>query len=236
MRLCIALTLVLVVASFAGAEERSPGIPDHYKLVYSQDFTSPSAADDFQMTDAAAWKVTTEEGRGALELFKQSKYKPPYRSPVNIALVKNLAVGDVIVEAECLQTGKEYGHRDMVVFFGFQSPSQYYYTHIATKADDHANNIFIVNDAARLKISKVSNDGNNWGLNVWHKVRVQRTVSDGAIKVYFDDLTKPIMVAEDKTFGAGWLGFGSFDDTGKVAKIRVWAPSSESKPAPAFAN
>ncbi|MBS0210685.1 MAG: hypothetical protein JSS27_17215 [Planctomycetes bacterium] len=242
MRMAAACWLILAFCGIAAwgatawAEERPAGIPENYQLVYSQDFKSADAVGDFQMTDAAAWKHALEDNRGALELFKQSKYKPPYRSPVNIALVRDLRVGDVVIEADCLQTGKEYGHRDMVIFFGFQSPSQYYYTHIATKADDHANNIFIVNDAARLKISKVSNEGNNWGLNVWHRVRVHRQVSDGSIRVYFDDLTKPIMVAEDKTFGTGWLGFGSFDDTGKVSNIRVWSPSAEKKAAPAFAN
>ena len=40
---------------------------------------------------------------------------------------------------------------------------------------------------------------------------------------------EPIMVAEDKTFGAGCIGFGSFDDTGKVDNIRIWGPSMEAK-------
>ncbi len=44
-----------------------------------------------------------------------------------------------------------------------------------------------------------------------------------------------IMSAEDRTFGVGWLGFGSFDDTGKVDNIRVWAPvAAELKSAPFF--
>jgi hypothetical protein len=59
-------------------------------------------------------------------------------------------------------------------------------------------------------------------------------VSDGTIKVYFDDLSKPIMVAEDKTFGAGCIGFGAFDDTGKVDNIRIWGPAVETKPTGFF--
>ena len=35
---------------------------------------------------------------------------------------------------------KEYGHRDMVFVFGYQSPAKFYYVHIATKADPNANN------------------------------------------------------------------------------------------------
>jgi hypothetical protein len=37
------------------------------------------------------------------------------------------------------------------------------------------------------------------------------------------------MVAEDKIFGAGYVGFGSFDDTGMIDNIKVWGPSVESR-------
>ncbi|MCX5938690.1 MAG: hypothetical protein NTW02_10965, partial [Cyanobium sp. LacPavin_0920_WC12_MAG_62_9] len=57
----------------------------------------------------------------------------------------------------------------------------------------------------------------------------------GTVQVYFDDLTHPIMTAQENTLGAGWVGFGSFDDTGKVDNIRIWAPTSpEKKAAPFF--
>ena len=45
----------------------------------------------------------------------------------------------------------------------------------------------------------------------------------------------PIMTAEDANFGSGWVGFGSFDDTGKVDNVRIWAPSTpEMKAIPFF--
>ena len=229
--LSLATAAVLALQSFAVAEDKIPGIPEGYRAVYSQDFQDESALKDFQFTDASAWKVVEADGKKALELHKQSNYTPVYRSPFNIALLAGQKFGDCIIEANCLQTGTEYGHRDMIVALWTGSLAG---THIATKADEHANNIFIVKDAPRLKISKESNDGNNWGLNVWHKVRVERKASDGTIKVYFDDMAKPIMTAEDKSFGAGWVGFGSFDDTGRVSNIRIWAKESEAQKAPAF--
>jgi hypothetical protein len=232
--LSLAATALLALHVASVAEEKYPGIPEGYRALYSQDFADDSALKDFTFTDPTAWKVVEADGKRALELHKQSDYKPVHRSPFNIALVSAQKFGDCIIEANCLQTGKEYGHRDMVVVFGFQDPSHFYYTHIATKADEHANNIFIVKDAPRLKISKESNEGNNWGLNVWHKVRVERKASDGTIKVFFDDMAKPIMQAEDKSFGAGWVGFGSFDDTGRIANIRIWGKESQPANAPAF--
>ena len=39
-------------------------------------------------------------------------------------------------------------------------------------------------------------------------------------------MKKPIMRAIDKTFDWGRIGFGSFDDTGRVRNIRLYAPES----------
>ncbi len=204
-------------------------VPAGYKLVYEQQFSDASALNGFRFTDPAAWSFAKTNEISALALVKQSQYKPGVRSPVNIALIADKVFGDFVLEADLIQTGKEYGHRDMCLFFGFQSPTNFYYTHIATAADPNAHNVFIVNGTPRKNFAKETTKGVNWGLGIWHKVRLERNVAAGTIKVYFDDLTKPIMVAEDKTFGSGQIGFGSFDDTGMVDNIRIWAPSVETK-------
>lgn len=209
-------------------------LPANYKLAYEQKFDTAAALQDFRYTDPAAWRFAKTNDIAALELVKQSKYTPVVRSPVNIALIADKVFGDFVLEADLIQTGKEYGHRDMCLFFGFQSPTNFYYAHVATAADDHAHNIFVVNNAPRTKIAKETTKGVNWGLGVWHKVRLERKLADGSIKVYFDDFTKPILIAEDKAFGVGQIGFGSFDDTGMVDNIRIWSPSVETKQAGFF--
>ena len=232
---CFVLGMIAVGFVVAGqAADKSLALPAGYKLLYEQHFDQPSAIQDFAMTDPKAWKLSTDEKGSALELVSQSDYKPAVRSPVNIALIADQVFGDFILEANLIQTGKEYGHRDMCLFFGFQEPTKFYYAHIATAADDHAHNIFIVNEKPRTKIARETTKGVNWGLGIWHKVRLERKLSDGTIKVYFDDLTKPIMVAEDKAFGPGYIGFGSFDDTGKIDNIRIWGPTIETKKAGFF--
>jgi len=228
-----AFALLLAVAGALSAAT-PPGIPADYHLIYQQSFDSTNALKDFVFTDAAAWKLTTGNGRTALELAEQSKYTPAVRSPVNIGLIANQVFGDFVLEADLLQTSKEYGHRDMCLFYGFQSPTRFYYTHIATKADDHAHNCFLVQDAPRTKIARTTTAGFDWGRDVWHKVRLERKASDGTIRVWVDDLVTPIMTAEDKSFAAGWVGFGSFDDTGKVANIRIWGKASEIRRVPEF--
>ena len=229
----IALAAALGCAGSALGADAKVSVPEGYKLVYKQDFGTNSLG-EFQMTDPNAWTIGEGKEGSALELKQQSKYAPAVRSPVNIALIKDLAFKDFVLEAEFIQTGREYGHRDMCIFYGFQGPTKFYYTHIATKADPNAHNVFIVNDKPRTNIAKKTTEGANWGLNVWHKVRLERNTSEGSIKVFFDDMSTPIMVAEDKTFLSGHIGFGSFDDTGKVDNVRIWAPSAEKVSAPAF--
>ncbi|GAA4970844.1 hypothetical protein [Algibacter aquimarinus] len=201
-------------------------IPEDYKLVYSQDFESTEAIQDFEMTDSKVWRISKGSNGNCLELFEQSHYKPEVRSPFNIALIKNVLLGDFIYEIRLNQNGREYGHRDLCLMFGITNASNFYYTHIASKADAHANSIFIVNDEPRKSIASERTEGTNWGgVNDWHTVRVVRKVDEGLIEIYFDDMTTPIMKATDTHFKSGHLGFGSFDDTGKFDDIKVWAPT-----------
>jgi hypothetical protein len=108
---------------------------------------------------------------------------------------------------------KDYGHRSMCMFFGYQDPANFYYVHFGKQMDDHANQIFIVDDAPRTKISTKTTDGTPWD-DAWHHVKIVRTVEDGAIAIYFDDMETPVMTATDKTFASGQIGLGTFDDAG----------------------
>jgi hypothetical protein len=188
-------------------------------LAFFEDFES--GAGRWTQTDPNAWKVTAVDQNHVYTLFQQSKYEPPVRSPFNIARIKDLRVSDFVVQARMEQTGKEYGHRDMVVVFGYQDPSHFYYVHIATKADEVAHSILIVNGRPRVSIVKERTEGTDWTTG-FHDVRVVRNAASGSIEVFFDNMDKPILSAVDKTFLAGGIGFGSFDDTGAIDNVIVW--------------
>lgn len=235
----IALLPLSALSASLHAEEPKPSapVPEGYKLQYQQSFDEADALFAYQFSDPNAWKLSDKgasDKGGALELHKQSNYKTKVRSPFNIALIGDRVFGDFILEADVVQTGKEYGHRDMCFFFGFTDVAKFYYVHIATKADPNAHNIFIVNEAPRKNIAKETTKGADWGLDKWHRVRIERDVKVGSIKVFFDDMTKPIMETQDKNFLEGYVGFGSFDDTGKVDNVRIWAPESKEKKGDIF--
>lgn len=201
-----------------------PVLPAGYKLVYSQDFEGEGAIGDFEFTAPGSWRLAAKNGNKALEFFGKHPYKPKVRSPVIIGLLSGRRFGSFVLEADLLQTGKEYGHRDMCLFFSFVDPTKFYYCHMATKADKNAHNLFIVNDKPRTNIAERTTDGIDWGQDTWHRVRLVRDIDKGTIEAYFDNMAEPLMVANDRIHGLGHIGFGSFDDSGMVDNIRVYAP------------
>lgn len=218
--------LVSLMGINIGSYAQEAKTTSDYPLIYEQNFEDDTAILDFEMSDANAWQIE----KGSLELFGKSNYEARVRSPFNIALIKNLWVGDFILEAQLAQTGREYGHRDLCLFFGAKDPTNFYYVHIASQADDHANNIFLVNDEPRVKIASKTSEGTDWAeTGSWHKVRVERNIDEGAIRVFFDNMEEPVMEATDMHFDFGHIGFGSFDDTGQFDNIRIWGEGAAPK-------
>lgn len=188
-------------------------------LVFRDDFEN--GVEHWTATDSKAWKLIDSDGGHAYSLFGKSDFKPPHRSPLNIALLNDVYVGDFVLEARLRSTTRDYGHRDLCLVFGYQDPAHFYYVHFGKQGDDHANQIFIVNGADRVKISTETTPGTNW-TNDWHRVKIERRIEDGRIEVYFDDMAKPAMRALDKTFVKGRIGIGSFDDTGDWDDIKLY--------------
>lgn len=216
-KLFVVLTLTMLVSLPALAGDAG------WKLVYEDDFESGSA-DRWDMTDDRAWKVRAEKDGGenqVLALARPSRYEPEVRSPKNIAWLKDFDSGSFRLDVRAKQTGREYGHRDLCFFFNKQDASHFYYVHLATVADAHANSIFLVDGAPRVSIAAERTDGTDWGQG-WHDIRIEREEAGGSIKVYFDDMEKPVMVAGDKHFNSGTIGLGSFDDVGEFDDVKLY--------------
>lgn len=189
-------------------------------LLYQADFED-SKTDQWAPSDAKAWKIEDQEGNKVLHQFQQSKVQTPVRSPFNRSVVKDLVVSDFILDVQLQSTARDYPHRSLCLFFGYQDPAHLYYVHFGQQTDDHANQIFIVNNEPRKKISTETTAGTPWD-NKWHHARIVRNVETGSIEVYFDDMEKPVMRAVDKTFTWGEVGVGSFDDTGRFDQVLVY--------------
>lgn len=213
---CIALAGLTVPVSLPAE------IPRHFQLLIDEDFEGDFVIEEaLDTTDDEAWRISESVEGKSLELHRRSEYSAPVTSPFSVALFRNVQVGSFVLEADLKQTGTEYGHRDMCIFFGAQDRTNFYYVHLASRADDSAHNVLLVKDAPRTAITSTRTDGVSWG-EEWHRVRVSRDVESGLIAVFFDDMDKPVMQAVDSSFGKGYVGFGSFDDTGMIDNVRLW--------------
>jgi len=190
-------------------------------LAFQDDFERDELK-GWDFTDKSAWRITrlADPHERVLDQFRDSKYQPPVRSPLNIALAQGVDLADFVLDVKVRSTGRDYGHRDLCFFFGHQDASHFYYVHLGKQADEAANSIFLVNGKPRFSIAEERTKGTPW-TDGWHHVRIVRRVKDGAIQVYFDNMTTPAMTAHDKTFTHGRLGLGSFDDTGMFDEVRI---------------
>ncbi|OHB71458.1 MAG: hypothetical protein A2V70_08090 [Planctomycetes bacterium RBG_13_63_9] len=196
-------------------------------LVYQDDFEK--GADHWQPTDPNAWKITETDRGKVYNQFRNSNYEPPHRSPLNIALLKDVVVGDFVLTAKVQSTNRGAGaHRDMCVFFGHQDPTHFYYVHLGQRPDPNSSQIMIVNGAPRKMITKNQSPGIPWD-DGWHQVKIARHAADGLIEVYFDDMKTPKMTAVDRTFTTGQVGLGSFDDHGNWDDFKLHGLKIEKK-------
>lgn len=190
--------------------------------------------DDFEQgmknwstTDDAFWEIVDVEREGAntkaLRVKGKSEYQPPVRSPHSIAWLKDRFVGDFVLTVKAENTNfKAGGHRDLCLFWGRQDASHFYYVHFGAEADPHSCQIFIVDGKPRTKITVDEVQGTPWGNDrAWHTLRVERTVEDGMIRVYFDDMKQPHMTAKDTSFTWGEVGIGTFDDNGNFDEFEL---------------
>jgi Ca2+-binding RTX toxin-like protein len=119
--------------------------------------------------------------------------------------------------------------RDVIIIFGWRSDTQFNYAHLSQDNTIYPHNgIFVVNDADRLRIDDQWNNSDpHIGAEPsirdteWHHVRVVHCVETGSISVYVDDFSKPRMTATSKTLTSGRIGFGSFDNFGRMRNLTV---------------
>lgn len=160
-------------------------------------------------------------GGGALVLEEPGVPAGPIRRPAAVAVLRSDPLRRGSVRAEIRSTAPVgVPQRDLLVVVGYQSPTRFYYVHLAGVTDAVHNGIFLVADADRKRID--SGTGLPQLIDAeWHEVRVQWDGVAGNIDVYVDGSVDPVLEAPDATLGEGRIGFGSFDDTGEFREIRV---------------
>lgn len=198
--------------------------PGRERALGSRDWTLPAelhgARLSFELSDPPAFEWREGERGPELVLARAAQYAPPVRAPQAIALFTETAFDEFVLEVELAQTGREYAHRDLCLFFGYRGPAQFGYVHLASAADENAHGVFLVDGAPRRQVTTSRSTGVAWGEpGTWHKVRLERRA--GRVRVWFDGSGEPVLEAEAAPFAPGFLGFGSFDDVGAMRALTI---------------
>jgi hypothetical protein len=186
-------------------------------IVIRPSLSSSERLREWEFDGSGSWEIS----RRKLVLVKSGTPSGPFRRPTALAILKTEPLRHVIVEAEIKSNAPlSVARRDLDLVFGYQSPTRFYYVHLAGITDDVHNGIFLVADSDRRRID-AGNGQPQLKDQAWHRVRLVRDGTTGKIEIYVDKSRKPVLSAVDVTIGAGRVGFGSFDDTGEFRKIVV---------------
>jgi glucose/arabinose dehydrogenase len=160
--------------------------------------------------------------------------RPGPRRPFEYAaLTAGPTFGSAQINAEVrLDTPVEITNRDVIIVFGYQSDTQFSYVHLSTDNTIYPHNgIFVVNNADRTRIEDQWDAVHSRGappaitdMN-WHHVRVVHCADTAQIAVYVDRSKTPLMTAVDTTSTSGRVGFGSFDNIGRLRDLTVTGTS-----------
>jgi len=143
------------------------------------------------------------------------------RRPAALAILNMQPVQRVTIEADIRSTAPaDVVRRDLDIIVGYESPTRFYYVHLAAVSDDVHNGIFRVKNADRVRIDSGGAKPQLADFS-WHHVRVDRDGRTGRIAVYMDGSRAPVLQATDTTIGRGRVGVGSFDDTGEFRDIVI---------------
>jgi hypothetical protein len=179
---------------------------------------------DWAPVTPAKWRFPGDE----VILAEPGVQRPGPRRPFEYAVLsQGPAFRSVRVDASVrIDTPVEITNRDVIIVFGHRSDTEFYYAHLSSDNTIYPHNgIFVVDNADRVRIE------DQWTGHLgalpaiadteWHRVRVVHCARSGEIAVYMDGSKFPLMTAADNTFGSGRVGFGSFDNIGRLRDLRL---------------
>jgi glucose/arabinose dehydrogenase len=183
-----------------------------------------NGARDWTPVTPAKWQFRGDQAI----LAEAGEARPGPRRPFEYAVLSDgPEFASARIDAEVrLDTPVEVTNRDVIIVFGYQSDTRFYYAHLSTDNTIYPHNgIFVVNDADRLRIDDQWSEVLSYGAAPsitdaeWHDVSVKHCAGSGEIAVEVDG--ELVMTALDTTFGSGRTGFGSFDNIGRARDFTV---------------
>jgi gluconolactonase len=192
-------------------------VPEGYELAASLDFEDGSL-DAVEVRLTSEWAIED----GALSITTVGT-EGEVRAPFSYVTLPGHWVGDLVLtfRAKC-HTDPEVQGRDVCAFLGWSDPTHFTYVHFSNTSDAVHNAILEVDGADRAPLELQSEPQAKLTDGQWHTFKVERTLSDGMIRGYVDDMETPCLVARDPEPWAGKVGVGAFDDKASFDDIRLY--------------
>lgn len=211
---------VVLVVTLLGAGGMSA------QSMFRAEFVDARALSQWDVEGNGQWRMASN----VLQLHTAGVPAGPIRKPAAMAIFKSEPVGDFTLDVDLRSTAPtDLEVRDVLLIFGYQSPTRFYYVHLSKKTDAVHNGIFLVNDADRKRLDPPTSVGRLVDQG-WHRVRLVRNADVGQIQVFFGSDPMPALSAVDATLRSGRVGVGSFDETAEFRGLeltgRPGAPSS----------
>jgi hypothetical protein len=205
------LVLLVSIAAIPGSTN------SQQKVALRPQLHGSKSIEQWDLDGSGSWLCSD----GKLILFKAGVPSGPIRRPAALAILKTKPFRHVTIESEIRSTAPlDVVRRDLDVVVAYESPTRFYYVHLAGITDNVHNGIFLVNNSDRVRID--GGDGKpQLEDSTWHHVRLERDGSTGRIEVFMDRSKTPVLKARDTTICCGRVGFGSFDDTGEFRRIVI---------------
>jgi hypothetical protein len=187
------------------------------RIVLRPAFDAASRLDDWTIDGSGQWEVRD----GMLVLAKAGVPAGPIRRPAGLAILKSDPLGALTFEVDLRSEEPEtLLVRDVELIVDWQSPTRFYYVHLAAKTDPVHNGIFLVNDADRKRLDTPTGVPQLKD-KAWHHVKLERDPESGRLAVFVDGATRPALEARDTMLRSGRVGLGSFDETGQFKNVVV---------------
>lgn len=205
----VTITIILATAGLLPAGEQP--------ITVRPDLSQAEGIAQWTLDGSGTWDI----GNGALRLTKAGTPAGAIRRPSALAILRSDPFTTVAVEADMKSTQRvDVPLRDVDIIFGYESPTRFYYVHLAGVTNEVHNGIFLVADADRRRLDEATSQPLMRD-QAWHHVRLERDPATGRIEVFVNGSKDPVLKAVDTTIRAGRVGFGSFDDTGEFRNIVI---------------
>jgi len=204
------LIMPMVVVALAGV-----ALPAQTAL--KPEFADARGLTQWDIDGSGQWRMSGN----VLQLHTAGVPAGPIRKPAAVAIFKSAPVADFTLEVDVRSTAPvDLDVRDVLLIFGYQSPTRFYYVHLSKRTDAVHNGIFLVNDADRKRLDLPTSVGRLVDQQ-WHRIRLVRETAGGQIRVFFGSDPNPVLSAVDATLTSGRVGVGSFDETAEFRAMEL---------------